>query len=72
MGCHNHKHTDGKIYFIPDCWGSVIYGKERCTCYDYNGVKLTERELIIELKKEIKDLKQQLKWQQKNQDISQL
>lgn len=61
MGCHNYKHEDGKTYFIPECWGSVIHGKESCTCYEHRGRKLTDAEMIHELKKEIKELKQQIK-----------
>ena len=59
-GCHNYKHTDGKTYFIPGCMGAAVYGKERCTCYTYKGLKLSSSELISELRKENSALKKKL------------
>lgn len=64
MGCHYHKHTDGKKYFIPDCWGSVIWGKDRCTCYTVKTKKLNPSEYINHLEEENKNLKQKLKQRQ--------
>lgn len=55
MGCHTIK-VKGRKYFIPDCWMSVIHGEEYCNCYEFNGKKLNDKELIKELKNENKRL----------------
>jgi len=67
MGCKNVIHQ-GKMYFIPDCWGSVIHGKHACTCHDHQGYKLNDQELIQKLKEEIKILKNESKYTTRNCD----
>lgn len=60
-GCHYiTDHIAGRV-FIPGCMGAAVYGPERCTCRSWQGVKVTDAELIQILKQENKELKNRLK-----------
>jgi len=65
MGCETITHTDGKRYFIPDCWGAVVHGKHACTCHQVGSNRLNDTELIQHLKEENKRLKNEIKRLQK-------
>lgn len=41
--------------------GAAVYGRERCTCYNHRGLKLTPSEMIKNLKEENETLRQEIK-----------
>ena len=61
MGCKYVKHTDGKRYFIPDCYQGAEGGPDMCICNQIGRTRLKDSEMIEKLKRENKALKQRIK-----------
>lgn len=64
MNCCYIKY-EGARYFIPGCYGSAVWGVSRCTCIKRDESELTDKEIIIKLQKEIRELHRQLQSQKK-------
>lgn len=63
MRCHRDGPTG---IYIPVCWGGVIYGKHRCTCYtktypDLEATLLQARARIMELEHKVDILQEELR-----------
>jgi len=61
--CHYYTEK-GEKFFIPMCWGSVIHGKESCTC-EHEQQKKSEFQALSDrvdkLEKKISELEALLK-----------